>query len=389
MTDTNEGLKILASREAAHRISRRRFLAGSAVVMFSSSVLLAACGSETSTPPGSGGQLEDRLNFYNWAEYNDPAIFDDFTAEFGPVTQTDIYESNENMIAKLESAAGTSGYDIVLPTGPFIPLMAEKDLLQELDLAKIPNFKNLDPLFTDQPWDPGNRYSVCKDWGTTGWIYDKTKLPGVTISTWSEFIEAAKGPASGETSLLAAPNELQGLYFWANGIDWNTTDPAHYDVFEKFMVEELAPHIKAYDSYPGIALNQGNFALSQVWNGDARQGILTAPDPSVYVWGLGAPVTELWMDTWAIVKGAEHPEAAHAFINYILDPEVSLTDLAFHGYHSGIADIEASANAAGLELLDMVFFTPEQVATMQAQVVNEMLDRSVEIYNKAQAVSAG
>lgn len=387
MTDTNEGLRILASREAAQRITRRHFLAGSAVAVFSSSVLLAACGSDEPTPPAGGGQLEEELNFYNWAEYNDPAIFDDFTAEFGPATQTDIFNSNEEMIAKLEVSAGTSGYDIVLPTGSFIPLMAEKDLLEELDLDKIPNFANLDPLYTDQVWDPGNKYTVCKDWGTTGWIYDKTKLPGVTISSWSDFIEAVQGPASGETSLLDAPNELQGLYFWANGIDWNTTDPAHYDAFEKFMVEELAQHIKGYDSYPGIALNQGNFALSQIWNGDARAGILSAPDPSVYVWGLGAPVTELWMDNWAIVKGAEHPEAAYAFINYILDPEVSLVDLQYHGYHSGIAGIEAAAEDAGLEMLDLVFFNEEQVATMQAQVVNELLDRSVDIYNKAKATS--
>ncbi len=64
------------------------------------------------------------------------------------------------------------------------------------------------------------------------------------------------------------------------------------------MVDQLAPHVKAFDSYPGYQFGQGNYALSQVWNGDARQGFNSFRDPSRYAWGLGAPVTELWMDNW-------------------------------------------------------------------------------------------
>ena len=392
MAEDFDGVKILAPRATVQRMTRRHFMAGSAMAIFSGSVLLAACGEDTQTgggseSPSAGGEVEDQLNFFHWAEYDDPAVFKDFTDKYGAATKIDVYASNEEAIAKLTASAGTSGYDMVIPTGVFIPQMVSLDLLEEIDLDRIPNFKNVDEIYRDQPWDPGNKHSVPKDWGSTGWIYDKTKVSS-TIETWNDFIAVAQGEASGKTSVLDTPGNLAGIYFWANGIDWATTDQAELDAAEEFTVNELAPHIKAYDSYPGIALTEGKYALSHAWNGDARQGLLSTDEPDRYVWGLGAPVTELWMDNWCIVKGAEHPNAAHAWIDYICDPKVSLTDLAYHGYNTGIVGVQEEAEAAGLEFLDMVFFSDEQVATMDPGAVNEAQQRLVDIWNKAKAASA-
>ena len=144
MADELQGVKVLASRATAERITRRHFLAGSAVAMFSSSVLLAACGEDTPAPsgggsPSAGGEVEDRLNFFHWAEYDDPEVFKDFEKEFGVTTKIDIYASNEEAIAKLTAAAGTTGYDLVIPTGVYIPQMVELDLLQPINLDLIPN----------------------------------------------------------------------------------------------------------------------------------------------------------------------------------------------------------------------------------------------------------
>jgi spermidine/putrescine transport system substrate-binding protein len=391
MADELQGVRVLASRATAERITRRHFLAGSAVAMFSSSVLLAACGEENPAPsgggsPSAGGEVEDRLNFFHWAEYDDPEVFKDFEKKFGVTTKIDIYASNEEAIAKLTAASGTTGYDHVIPTGVYIPQMVELDLLQEINLDLIPNFENVDEIYRDQPWDPGNKYSVCKDWGSTGWIYDTTKVSS-TLETWDDFISVAQGEASGQTSVLDTPGNLAGIYFWANGINWATTDPAELDACEEFTVNELAPHIKAYDSYPGIALTEGKYALSHAWNGDARQGLLSTDEPDRYVWGLGKPVTELWMDNWCIVKDAPDPNAAHAWINFICDPEVSLKDLAYHGYNTGIVGVQEEAEAAGLEFLDMIFFSDEEVATMDPGAVNEAQQRLVDIYNTAKAAS--
>ena len=183
------------------------------MALFSGSVLLAACSSDSDSNPSAGGaptgstgtgEIEDQLNFYHWAEYDDPKLFKQFTDEFGATTKIDIYASNEEMIAKLNAAQGTAGYDIVVPTGVYIPQMVQLGLLAELDLANIPNFKNIETQYTNQPWDPDNLHSVCKDWGSTGWIYDTEAIDG-EINTWNDFIAAAQGPASGKTSVLDAP----------------------------------------------------------------------------------------------------------------------------------------------------------------------------------------
>jgi len=396
MSDNDRDIKILAPAGTASRVSRRAFMGGSAVAVFSGSVLLAACGGGGDDEEPGGGTsptegaaspvIEDQLNFYHWAEYDDPKLFKKFTDDFGPSTKIDIYASNEEMIAKLVAAAGTSGYDIVVPTGVYIPQMVQQDLLAELDLSKIPNFANLEVAYTNQDWDPNNLHSVCKDWGSTGWIYD-TSLISTEINTWQDFLDVAAGEASGATSVLDAPGDLTGIYFWANGINWTTEDTADLDACEDYIVNNLAPHLKAFDSYPGIALTQGNYALSQVWNGDARQGLMSVDDPDRYKWGLGAPKTELWLDNWCILKEAQHPEAAYAWINFILDPEISLKDLEFHGYNTGINGVQDAAEAAGLTFLDLVFFDEAQVATFEAGAVNSAQQRLVEIWDKAKAAA--
>ena len=222
-----------------------------------------------------------------------------------------------------------------------------------------------------------------KDWGTTGWIYDNTVIT-TPIKTWTDFIDAATGRGQRQGVGARHRPNLTGLYFWANGIHWTTRTRRISTPARTFIVDTLAPHVKAFDSYPGINLTSGNYVLSQVWNGDARQGLLAVDDPDKYTWGLGAPATELWMDNWCIVKGATNVDAAYNFINFILEPENSVKDLEFHGYNTGMKDIE-SLLPADLEYKDMIFFTDEQVKTMQAGAVNSAQQRLVDIYNKAKA----
>lgn len=390
---SEEPIRILASRAAVpiikRELSRRNFLAFSAAA--ASVATLAAC-TPGGTQPGagiaaSGGPLESGLNIYSWGDYDSPEVVSAFTKELGPNVTFDSYGSNEEMIAKLVAAKGTSGYDIVVPTGVFVTQLADNDLLVELNHDLLPNLKYMDPAFLNQDWDPENKWSVCKAWGTTGFVYDKNIIKR-DLHTWNDFVDAAKNEASGSTSVLDDPAELTGIYFWANGIDWNTTKKEDLDAAEKFLIEELAPHISAFDSYPGgVAIPEGTRALMQVWNGDARLGIMEGGEPERWEWRLGAPATELWMDNWSITKGAKSPEAAHAFINYTMVPETQLVQLDYIGYHTGAADIETAAEAEGLEMLDMVFFTPEQLATMKNGELNENQDRVVAIWGAMKAAA--
>lgn len=367
-------LRVLVPRAA---MSRRRFLgvSGGALAGFA---LLGACGTddeESGTGSGGGG----RLNLYTWAEYSDPANLD----AFGDVT-VDVFDSNEQAIAKLELAKGSSGYDVVVPTGVFVPQMVQKGLLQELDHSKIPNMERLDPAYLDQSWDPGNRHTVLKNIGTTGYVYDTAVIED-ELEGWAGFFEAAARPeVSGKVSVLGAPGDVTGMWFWREGIDWTTTDPAHLDAAEEGLLRELVPHVRAFDSYPSTGLLEGSYVLSQAWNGDAR--IAVVEDPERYRWVLGGPKTEIWADTWAIVEGARNVDAAHAFIDHMLDPEVSAAELEYHGYPTGVLGVEdlLPDDLPGREL---IFLTEEEQERLVPGAVNEAQDRIVEIYNRLEAAA--
>jgi spermidine/putrescine transport system substrate-binding protein len=393
----DDGVRILAAPatagRVAHLLSRRRFLAltGLGAVGLA---LLGGCGgddgddaSQTESAQASAAVSASAaavgtdptarsFSLYTWAAYDDP----DLMRRFGAVT-IDVYNSNEEAVGKLEAGGGT--YDVVVPTGPYVPELVSREVLLPLDLGRIPNFKNLGTQYRGQSFDPGNRYSVCKDLGSTGWIYDNTVIK-TPIRSWSDFIHAAQNEASGQTSLLNTAPDVCGIYFWANGIDWNTQDPVQLDACEDMIVNELAPHVKAFTSYPGIQLAQRTYVLSQAFNGDARQGLLSVDDPSRYTWGFGAPTSEIWMDNWCILKRAKNIEAAYNFINFILDPRNSATDLAFHGYDTGVTGVR-DLLAPDTKFLDMVFLAPATLATLVPGMVNSAAARQIEILEKAKA----
>lgn len=392
MTQPRTPLRILAPEGAApaivRELSRRRFL--SLAALAGGATVLAACtpgGSGSPAPQATGGDLEGSLSVYTWGEYDSPDVVQGFTDELGPKVTLDSYSSNEELIAKLIAAKGTSGYDIVVPTGVFIPQMIENGLLTKFNKDLLPNMSNMDPAFLARAWDPGNDYSVCKAWGTTGYVYDKTIITR-ELTTWGDFFDAAQNEASGKTSMSDDPAGIIGSYFWANDLDWNTEDPDELEACRAFLVEQVAPHLSAFDSYPGTnAIPQGTQMLMQAWNGDARLGILASSEPERWQWVFPGPVTELWMDNWAIATGAPHPEAAHAFINYSMAPESLMLNLDYIGYNLGGKDMEQAAVDAGIARTDMIFFSPEQLETMHEQELNDSQTTRVSIYNEVKAAA--
>jgi spermidine/putrescine transport system substrate-binding protein len=407
-------LRMLAPDSFREKLSRRAFLqGGTALAGFA--LIAAACGNSSSddgatintVDAGSTDGLASgdwsrvintasgTLAMYTWGDYNDPELVGALAASTLSVTmKVDYYGSNEDLITKLATSAGASGFDIVVPTGPYITQMVEKGLLQKLDKSLIPNMVNVDPLYLGQAWDTTNDYSVCKNWGTTGYFYDSTKI-SKELTTWQDFIDACMGEASGQCAVIDAAPNYCGMWFWANGIDWNTEDAASLDACEKFLVDEFAQHIKAYDSYPSTKLAEGAYSIAMAWNGDARQAYTRISEaggnPEDWKWVLGAPDTELWMDNYCIPVGAPNPEAAHAWINWDLIPEVSIQDLSYHGYHTGMKDMSTliSEIAPDLEKGDMIFFGDDQVKTMHTQIITPALDRLIDILNKSKAKAGG
>jgi spermidine/putrescine transport system substrate-binding protein len=393
MTESRSPLRILAHDSAvpiiAGELTRRRFLSLAALAGGTAALAACAPGGTTTSPSSqaSGGALESALSVYTWGDYDSPDVVANFTSELGPKVTLDSYSSNEELIAKLIAAKGTSGFDIVVPTGVFIPQMIENGLLTKFNKDLLPNLSNMDPAYLGRAWDPENEYSVCKAWGTTGFVYDKTVITR-ELTTWSDFFDAAQNEASGKTSMSDDPAGIIGAYFWANDMDWNTEDAAELEACRAFLVEKIAPHVAAFDSYPGTnAIPQGTQVLMQAWNGDARLGLLESSEPERWQWVLPGPQTELWMDNWAIAAGAPHPEAAHAFINFSMTPANLMLNLDYIGYNVGGKDMEQAATEEGLELPELIFFDDAQLASMHEQTLNDSQTVRVEIWNEMKAAA--
>ena len=371
-------LRALVPSALDARLARRTFLGGSAAA--AAALGLAACASPSSGASGGGGSL----SIYTWGEYDDPTTLTDFTAAEGPSVIVDSYSSNSELAAKLSTARGTSGYDICVPTHSYVAEMGAAGLLKELDLSRIPNFSKLSAAVVDTPFDPGNKYSVCKDWGSTGYVYD-TSVITRELTSWADFLDAAQNEASGSFSLMEDQGEVSYTYFFANGIDPNTTDPDDLAAFRSYYLDNIAQHVQAFESYSSQSVSASARTLMHAWNGDARLGILSNPDPERYRFVWPSEGANLWQDNWAIVEGAENEDAAYAFIDYVLDPEASLKELAYIGYNTGVEGIEEAATAAGVERPDLIFIDDERMSKLVYSQMTTATQDVIAIFDEIKA----
>jgi len=390
-----EPLRILVPE--GHPMTRRNFIslaaAASAGVLAFDGIAGAAANplkllqSAATKSMKQAGKTTKNLYLYTWGQYDNPTTFTAWKNATGFAVQIGSYDSNPAMIAKLELAKGTAGYDIVVPTGGYIPEMVAKGLLLPLDHSKIPNLKGVDPGLLNFPWDKGNKYSVPKDFGTTGFVYDTTVIKKNLVS-WQDFADAAKLPqVSGRVSLLDDPDDVLGIPLWIEGVDWNTLDTGKLHKAGTWLIKNLAPHIKALDSYPGATggLLNGSYVLSEAWNGDARQVIIK--DPKRYKWVVPTPMTEIWVDTWAVAKGAKNFNTAHAFINYVLDPNVSANEMEYTGYNTAVANVK-SYLPKNTPATDVIFLTAQQRKRMVAYIVNASQQLRTQLYANFKAATA-
>ncbi|GAB3402931.1 spermidine/putrescine ABC transporter substrate-binding protein [Schumannella luteola] len=379
-------VRALIPRAASAQITRRALLSGFAVS--ATALTLAACARETGLAASAplDGELESQLNVYSWGDYDDPRNISAFQRKNGVTVQIDSYGSNEEMISKLGATRGTSGYDIIVPTGVYVPLLAKNKLVQKLDLSKLKNFDNLLPAYRDQSWDPGNVYTVCKDFGTTGYAYN-TEVIDREMTSWQDFLDVAETTASHNTALLEDPWEVSCIWFAANGIDPNTTKESDLDACEKYMVNTLAPHVKAFNSSAAQSgIPQETFSLIQAFNGDVRQAFLaTEKPPKNWKFVFPTPTANLWMDCWAITTGAQHPDSAYAFIDSMLEPEVAYRELDYIGYSTGLRGQEELARKRDYDFPDLVFLTEEVEKRLTPSLVTDATERLTSIMNRMMA----
>jgi spermidine/putrescine transport system substrate-binding protein len=304
------------------RLTRRGFVAGAAALGVSA--WLVACGgsSGTNSVPKLGNKLEGQLHIYNWGSYylgrDDLKAFE---TQFNQSVTEDAYDSNETLLAKVQ--AGATGYDVVVPTGYMVQIMAAQNLLYPLQHDHIPNYQYVDALFKTVAYDPGNKYSMPKDWGTTGFGYRTDLLPAMT--SWNDFFTNATTKASGKTILLDGVNEVIGSMLKMLGFSYNSVDPGQLDQVKQKLLQ-LKPHLYAITATDDITLmSSGKAILALDWNGNVLSAQAQQPTLQYVIPTEGS---EFWVDNWSLLKTAPDPVAGHAFINFMLDPKISAKEIS-------------------------------------------------------------
>ncbi len=279
------------------------------------------------------------LQLYTWTDYIDPSIVRDFEQATGIKVRITYYESNEEMQAKLQ-AGGVSQFDLVVPSDFIVPVLINLKLLQPLDKGKIPNLKNLDPKFANPPYDPGNRYTVGYLWGTVGLMY-RTDIFKTPPASWSVLFDPKE--QKGPFTLMDSPREMLGIGQRYLGLSVNNTDPAQIRrVINTLLTAKQSRNFKGFQG--GVSATKlllaNQIVAAVVYNQDALR---TAEGNSRYGFTIPREGSTLFIDSMAIPAKAPNPEAAHRFINFILDAKIG----------ARLAEYQQSAtpNAAAKKLL--------------------------------------
>jgi spermidine/putrescine transport system substrate-binding protein len=314
-------------------VTRRGFVAAGAATAF-----LAACGGssdssskdESSSTTKEAAKLGGVLHYYNWADYVNPETYKNFTADTGVKIKKDFFVSNEELQAKLQ--AGATGYDLAAPTGYMVQILADAGLLEELDWSQMPTVeKNLDARFRKLPYDKQDKWSVAKDWGTTGFMY-RSDMVKEKPATWREFVDLAKGPYSGKVTVLDGIPECVGSMLCMLGYSYNSEDEAEIEKAKKELID-LKPHLLAITSteYKQM-LTDGKAVMALGWNGDGAA--VAAKKPAEYV--IAEEGGEFWVDAYVIPKGTKNPTAAHAWMDYVYEPKANALETEFTFYGSPV-----------------------------------------------------
>ena len=275
------------------------------------------------------------LYLYIWSEYIPDEVVEKFTKETGIKVHLSTYDSNEAMYAKIKLAG--EGYDLIVPSSDYVGLMRRQDLLLPLDKTKLPNFSNLAPKFLDQAFDPENTYSVPYMWGSTAIVVNTGMLGKSAVNSIADLW---KPEMDGRLLLPNEPREAFTLALKLLGYSLNEIDPLHLEeAYQK--LKELIPRVRVFDSdSPKQALLSGEVVVGVTWNGEAY--IANQENPELeYIYPPEG--YSLWMDSMCIPKGAKNTDEAHAFLDYLLRPDVAATISVEMGY--------STPNAKAMEVI--------------------------------------
>jgi len=270
---------------------------------------LDGCGPGTGR--GRAGGEAPRLNVYNWDTYIGRTTLADFRAATGVDVNMSLFATNDELFAKLR--AGNPGFDVIVPSDEFVQRMIAADMLEPLDHARIPNFRNVAPGFQDAGFDPGRRYSMPYTWLATGIGYRKSRVDGVPDS-WKWLFDSDR--YKDRIALISESADVIRLGAKYLGHPIRGVTPELCRQVEQMLIRQK-PNIRVFHDDNGQdLLLQGEVDVVMEYNGDIAQVMRSDPDLDFVIPREGSLLNS---DCLAIPKGAPRPGNAHAFINYLLD----------------------------------------------------------------------
>ena len=348
------------------RLMRQGLLAG--LFTTAAAVLVAACGQGDKGKEGADGAAqkaaqaapeEKVVNVYNWSDYIAEDTIANFEKETGIKVNYDMYDGNETLETKL--LAGSSGYDVVVPSASFMERQIKTGVYQKLDKSKLPNLTNMDPEIMQRAalHDPGNEHSVVYMWGTTGIGYNEEKVTKALgkeapVDSWALIYDAkyASKLKSCGIALLDSPSEIVSTVLTYLGKDPNSQSPEDLAQVEETLLK-VRPYVRYIHSSQYINdLANGEICVAVGYSGDILQSRDRAEEaaeqnkakPMSIKYAVPKEGTVIWFDMMGIPKDAPHPGNAHIYINYIMKPEVTAAISNYVNY--------ANANSASLPLVD-------------------------------------
>src|SRR5271155_5180673 len=293
---------------------------------------LSACGGKPAADGGASAAAAPRvLNLYIWSDYLAPNTLADFEKQTGIKVHVAYYDTNETLETKL--LAGSSGYDIVVPASSFFERQIRAGVYLTLDKTKLPNLKNMDPqlMALVARHDPDNAHGVIYMWGTNGIGYNekmvKALMPDAPLDSWRLIFDPAVASkvAKCGISVLDTPADMVRLALTYLGRDPNSDKPEDIAAVEEMLLK-IRPYVRNINSSEYIeALANGDLCIAVGYNGDVLQARDRAKDANKGVdikYTVPKEGSILWFDMLAIPKDAPHPEAAYAYLNYIMEPKV-------------------------------------------------------------------
>ncbi len=313
----------------------------------------------------------NELYIYNWGEYMDETLRDDFTKETGIKIIYEEFATNEDMYVKLKN--GGTSYDIAIPSDYMIEKLIKEDMLEAIDYSKLTNYSNIGESYKGLSYDPTNRYSVPYFWGTVGILYNKKMVNG-PIDSWSVlFDEQYKG----QVLMLDSQRDTLMVALKYLGYSMNTRNESELDEAKALLIDQKKRGmVMAYvvDNGKDIMVS-GGATFMQTWSGEALA--LRAENPDLE-FALPKEGTNVWYDGMVIPKGAENYEAAMQFIDFMLRPENAARNTEYVGY--------SSPNVEGVKLLDKTLQSdpvayPDLSQLEQSEVFSDPGD-FIEVYNR-------